>query len=48
VTRALAHPIGVMHLRNLDFTTVEILGVRDNPVCEIIYDTAEHEEGDCT
>jgi hypothetical protein len=37
-----------MHWRNLDFTTGEILGVRDNPVCEIIVDIAEHEEGDCT
>ena len=33
--------IGVMHWRNLDFTTEEILGVRDNPVREMIDDTAE-------
>ena len=32
--------IGVMHWRNLDFTTEEILGVRDNPVREMIDDTA--------
>lgn len=32
--------IGVMHWRNLDFTTEEILGVRDNPVREIIDDAA--------
>ncbi|MHB9030504.1 MAG: nickel-dependent lactate racemase family protein [Candidatus Latescibacterota bacterium] len=32
--------IGVMHWRNLDFTTEEILGVRDNPVRAIIDDTA--------